>query len=502
MLDSVRARLTLWYTAILALVLIVFAVTAYFFLARILQQRTDDALAEMASAFSETVAAEDRERPANGPDGNPAATSAPAAGGADDDAVIEAVNEFRLRDYQFIVYDRSRRIVAASADPAHPESKATVAPFLPPVPGLLDSFPRSYSESGAYASFAGHPGEVRAFARTVSKNNYLLVVIRPVREQKAILERVRVALWIGIPVALLLASLGGYFLARKSLAPVTSMSEMAARMGAANLHERLPVVNESDELGRLAQVFNQLLGRLGDSFEQQRRFMADASHELRTPVAIVRGEAEVALSRAERDAEDYRESLSIVHDEGRRLTYIVEDLFTLARADAGQHAIRREGFYLDETVVDSVRAMRTLAASKGVAVEHAKMQELPFRGDEELIRRMLVNLLDNAIKYTPAGGHITVNCETQGETYVLTVSDTGAGIPRSAQPHIFERFYRADAARSRAENADGTRATTSGAGLGLSIARLAAESHAGRLELLHSDEHGSVFVATLPLPST
>jgi signal transduction histidine kinase len=279
------------------------------------------------------------------------------------------------------------------------------------------------------------------------------------------------------------------------------MSETAARIGAANLHERLPVINERDELGRLAQAFNKLLARLDESFEQQRRFMADASHELRTPVAIVRGESEVALSRDGREAGDYRESLAIVHDEGRRLTHIVEDLFTLARADAGQNPLKLTDFYLDEAVAECVRAVRTLASGQGVSLDsNAPREEMPFRGDEELIRRMLLNLLDNAIKFTQPNGRVSVACETMGKEYVLMVSDTGVGIPVEAQSQIFQRFYRADKARSRTVTANSHAAATSGAGLGLAIARLVAEAHQGKLELIRSDERGSVFVATLPAP--
>ncbi len=181
------------------------------------------------------------------------------------------------------------------------------------------------------------------------------------------------------------------------------------------------------------------------------------------------------------------------------MTRIVEDLFTLARADAGQHSLNPTDFYLDETCDECVRAMRTLAATRGVSVEQDAANEMPFHGDEDLIRRMLSNLLDNALKYPPAGGRVAVKCEVRGDAYVLTVSDTGIGIPVEMQPFIFERFYRADKARSREESAGGA-AAGNGAGLGLSISRLVAEAHGGRLELLRSDEHGSVFVATLPAP--
>jgi heavy metal sensor kinase len=295
-----------------------------------------------------------------------------------------------------------------------------------------------------------------------------------------------------IPIAILLASGGGYFLARKSLAPVVAMSSQAGRIGAANLHERLAVQNEKDELGHLAGSFNSLLDRLSQSFERQQRFMADASHELRTPVAILRGESEVALSQQARSAEDYRESLGVLHQEAARLTHIVEDLFTLTRADAGQYPLQPRDFYLDELAAECVHSARTLALAKKIALNIDEAAESPIQADESLLRRMILNLLDNAIKYTPEGGRVTVSCRRVGKDYALTITDTGGGIPAELQPRIFERFFRADKARSRAENDGG------GAGLGLSISRWIVEAHHGRLELTRSDPTGSTFTAYFP----
>jgi signal transduction histidine kinase len=185
-----------------------------------------------------------------------------------------------------------------------------------------------------------------------------------------------------------------------------------------------------------------------------------------------------------------------VGEQARRLARIVEELFTLARADAGQRAIERKSFYLDELVAETARAAGVLASRKGVLMECAPAPEAPFHGDEGLLRQMILNLLDNAIKHTPTGGRVRLSLEQRNSEYAVTVADTGAGVPVEAQPHIFRRFYRADKARSRAWVADG-----GGAGLGLSIAKWIAEAHDGRLELAHSDETGSTFVASFPLSS-
>src|SRR5260370_3084566 len=273
------------------------------------------------------------------------------------------------------------------------------------------------------------------------------------------------------------------------------MSGQAGGIGAANLHERLAVQSDRDELGHLARSFNSLLDRLSQSFERQRRFMADASHELRTRVAILRGEAEVALSQHARSPEEYRESLGVLHQEAERLTHIVEDLFTLTRADAGQYPLQPREFYLDELVSECVHSARTLALAKKICLNFEEASESPISADESLLRRMILNLLDNAIKYTLDGGRVTVTCHREGENYVLSITDTGAGIPTELQPRIFERFFRVDKARSRAESDGGV------AGLRLSISRWIAEAHHGRLELTRSDSTGSTFSAYLPVES-
>lgn len=217
--------------------------------------------------------------------------------------------------------------------------------------------------------------------------------------------------------------------------------------------------------------------------------MADASHELRTPVAIVRGEADVALSREDRDPASLRESLRVVGEEGRRLSRIVEDLFTLARADAGQHPLVPADLYLDELVEECVRAYQSLAAERGIRLSCRSPVEVAYRGDEALLRRMVLNLLDNAPKHTASAGSVEVALTSAPGAVRIEVRDTGSGIPPAARAHVFERFYRADVARTRARG---------GAGLGLPIARWIAESHHGSLVLADTGPHGTTFVASLP----
>jgi len=480
MLDSVRVRLTLWYTAVVAVVLILLAVLTYFLYARNIAQRTDSNLVEIADAFATTFNAELADE--IGPD-------------APNKAARKAMVEHRFRDVLFAFQDSQGHPLLSSLDlPSAVRSKEHSTPEL----FASRDFQAAASLAGSahpFRTIHGERGAYRAYARSLSASGrlFILVALQSLRPQRELLGDIRNSFLGIIPIALLLAALGGYFLARKSLAPVASMASKARTIGAANLHDRLAVSNQRDELGQLAISFNDLLDRLEASFERQRRFIADASHELRTPVAILRGEAEVTLSRPDRSPAEYREALTVLRDESQRLAHIIEDLFTLTRADAGQYPITPRDFYLDELACDVLRHARSLALAKEITLSPSIEPELLFHGDEALIRRLLLNLLDNAIKYTSKGGNVTLECKKQSAHYVLSITDSGPGISPELQSRIFERFFRADKARSRSETDSG------GAGLGLSIARWIAEAHHGRLELARSEASGSTFTVFLPI---
>lgn len=464
MFDSVRIRLTLWYVGVLAVLLIAFAALTYFLVVRVLSEEIDENLESMTWTFKASVETEKAENE------NEHDVSEDIRG---------VIGESRFRDYDFAVYDENGRKIGATF--ADEKLDDALLKLNDPVPsfttlGLGKRQLRAYSVRLEYGT-----------------QRYRLFVLYSLKDQIRFLNRLRSIYLVIVPLALILTGLGGYFLARKSLAPVADMSRRAATISATNLHERLPVKNERDELGDLANVFNRLLMRLENSFDLQRRFMADASHELRTPLAIVRGESEVALSKKDRPAPELRESLAIVHDESKRLTGIVEDLFTLARADAGQLRISFTQFYLDELLHDCVRAVQVLAKKRNVSLELKALPELPLEGDEQLLRRLFLNLMDNAIKYNREGGKVTVGGEKDAAGCRIMVEDTGIGISAPEQAEVFERFYRADKARSRSE---GT--FTSGSGLGLSIALWIARQHQGSIEIVSSNEQGSVFSVRLP----
>ena len=318
---------------------------------------------------------------------------------------------------------------------------------------------------------------------------YLIVAGSSLEPTDEELESLRRVLAYVIPIALVLAGGGGWFLARQSLAPVAAMAERAHKIGVEDLSARLPVVNPRDELGLLAEAFNDLLNRLETSLVQQRLFMADASHELRTPVAISRTAAAVALQQPHRDEHEYRDTLAIVEQQTTRLSRIVDDMFTLARADTGRYPMRRTPMYLDEVVTDAVRAARVVADTKGVSIELTTVESASFTGDEELVSRLIGNLLDNAIRHAPRDSAVRVDLEPRADGYELSVSDCGAGIPLEIQSHVFERFVQGDPAGA---------STVGGAGLGLAVARWIARAHGGDVTLVGSSHEGTTFAAVLP----
>jgi len=473
--QSLRARLTLWYTLVLGAPLVAFAGASFLVLDRALLHRADSFLDDAIGAFTTELASEQQEEP----------TAALA--------IRSSLRDIRFHDMQLAVFDASGVPAAVGA----PDSTAPHRPrrLLDAAAIAAELRARPVSLRQTFTMGRGDRAlRVTVERATVFRTRYLVAAAYPLHGNRETMELVGTTYLIAIPLLLLIAAGGGYFLAARSLAPVAAMSAHAAEISATNLNERLPVGNRRDELGALAHVVNGLLERLEASFAQQRRFMADASHELRTPVAVLRTEADVTLSRPHRTEAEYRESVAVMRDAARRLGRIVDDLFLLARADAGHLPIRREPLYLEEIVDAAARAVRALAQERGVRIELLPLEDSPFRGDADLLGRLLLNLLDNAIKHSPPGGAVTLSLVHGEGHYDIRVADTGAGIPADAQRQIFDRFFRVNKARSREEGGE-----TSGAGLGLAIARWVAEAHGGRLDLVRSDASGSEFRVTLPV---
>jgi two-component system OmpR family sensor kinase len=469
---SVRARLTLWYTLVLSLPLAAFAVGSFALFSRTLYDRTDAFIGDGLAVFTREVAAERRVIPTT------------------IDAIRRTLLEVRFQDFDLLVLDESGALLARSA-PRHDDGRDAMAAKLADV---LAALPARDSAGVGIRTLAHSTGPQRLHVRPLAVDNRRLTVVGvyPLREVEQALQRIRALFLIAIPLLIASAAIGGWFLAKRSFEPVSAMAARAAEIGATTLHERLPVITD-DELGALARVLNQLLDRLEQSFAQQRRFMADASHELRTPAAVVRAEADVTLSREHRTEAEYRESMHVVQDAARRLTRIVDDIFLLARADAGHLVMQPTALHLEDVAHDAVRAVQHIANERHVRVDLAKVTAAPVTGDADLLGRVLLNVLDNAIKHAPDGGRVEVTLTRNGGSHALSVVDDGPGIPAEHQARVFERFYRVDSARSRTE-----RSATSGAGLGLAISRRIAEMHGGRLELVSSRPGRTEFRVDLP----
>jgi heavy metal sensor kinase len=465
-IDSIRGRLTVWYASLLLIVLIASGMVSYAIARRQIQRSTDSSMAATAREFAAGLADEATESHGT--------------------LHVRSANEL-LADYR----DNDRGIVLLTGD-----GREFAAHTTKPAKSLDRTLLHSRVASHQFGFATLHQGaDVRLFLlpARIGGGSFVIAIAQSLTAQDDTLADLREAMLITIPLALLFISLGGYFLARESLAPVVRMSAKAHAISATNLSERIEVANARDELGQLAATLNDLLARLEESFAAQRRFMADASHELRSPIAILQGELDVTLSRDDRDAADYRDSLEVMRRSVRRLTRIVRDLFLLARTDAGEVPLKDEPVYLGDVIAQTVRAFRTLGAERQVTLVAQCTEDVTVRGDEDLLQRMTGNLIENAIKYTLSDSEVVIACSMTANQVRITVEDHGPGVPGHLVDRIFERFFRVDAARGTTRSKDG-----SGAGLGLPIARWIAEAHGGTLTLEKSDGGGSVFVATLP----
>jgi heavy metal sensor kinase len=324
----------------------------------------------------------------------------------------------------------------------------------------------------------------------VGSQSYLIQVAAPLDDFYDALHRFAMLLLVSIPILLLCAAGGGYWLSWRALAPFDQITQTAGSIGVQNLSSRLAVPQSRDVLQRLSETFNSMLERLEAAFKKITQFTADASHELRTPIAVMRTRTELSLRKA-RTVEEYRAALEKNHSDLEKTSDLVERLMLLARADYGAEVLSLSTVNLGDIVRDSCIQGRTLSETKQISF-HEHTQDFPLwvKADAHALRRLFLILIDNAIKYTPIGGRVEVLVATENGSVLAAVSDTGIGIAAEDLPNVFERFYRADKARSRASG---------GVGLGLSIGRWIVEAHAGAIEVESSLGKGSVFRVRLPL---
>lgn len=333
--------------------------------------------------------------------------------------------------------------------------------------------------------------EVRLYAAPFaagSVTTFAIVVGRTTAEIRDVLSTLKSILGISALVIIVLVGLGGAFLASRTLKPVDRMTGTAQDISESDLSRRIDV-NSEDELGRLASTLNKMIERLEVAFKRQRDFTADASHEMRTPLAVIQAESTLALEK-ERTAAEYRKSLELISQEVDYMSEVLGKLLFLARSDAGKEPLKFEEVNLGELITQLGTDMDVLAREKGLNFSLGAVENVTLKGDKIKLRQMFLNVMANAIRFTPSGGYISTTLVTQKDRAIVTVTDTGIGIAAEHLPLLFERFYRVDKARSRSEG---------GSGLGLAIAKHIAELHKGRIEVESEIGKGSTFRLILPV---
>lgn len=456
----IRVKLTAWYFAVLAATLALFGAVAFFAMQKSIERTVDENLRDRASDVQKLMARVAREDPESLAD--------------------------ELREHAELQEEGGLLQVADSEGRWVYRSRLMKG---------LDVPLKQVSEPTTYNLRIWRPHRklhLRILATSVSLSgqSYEIEVAAPMGDYREALDHFESLLLMLSPTLLLLASAGGYWMSRRALKPVDEITRTAQNISHKNISSRLTVPQSRDELQRLSETLNGMLERLEGAFKRITQFTGDASHELRTPVALMRTTAELSLRKPRSDAE-YREALSQILKELERTSDLIEKLMLLARADSGAEAIHFERIDLAESLREACGQGRTLADAKQLTFEQQiGNSNLFVEGDKHALERLFLILMDNAVKYTQPGGQVTVSLVISKDFAAVEVRDTGIGIASEDLPHIFERFYRAEKARSR---------EFGGIGLGLSIGRWIAEAHGGIIEVESNVGRGSVFRVRLPL---
>jgi len=443
---SIRTRLTIWYLVVMVVLLLLFSTLAYFIPARRLYQNLDNSL--QARAFQLKATGFSSAQP----------------------------NELLLS------FNSSGNLIQEFGPVIDVPS---IAPLVKQAQIGEDVF---------LTTETSDKQGVRLYATSIRVpfNDQIVIVVGQLTSGvTGPLAAFRFVLIIAGVIVVVMAGIGGLFLASRVLRPVEQITKTAQEIGEGDLSRRIDV-KTNDELGKLASTLNEMIGRLEEAFNRQRQFTADASHELRTPLAIMQAEATLALSK-ERTEDDYRKSLETISQESSYMSSVIGKLLFLARSDAGKEQLTFENVDIKNLIVELSTNIEALAQDKSIKFTVDAQESLIVNGDKVKLRQLFINILENAIRYTPNDGNISVSAVKKDENALVAISDTGIGIPPEHLPHIFERFYRVDKARSRAEG---------GVGLGLAIAKYIAESHGGKIKLESQIGKGTTFRITIPLKKT
>lgn len=480
MLNSVRFRITLWYAAALAVTLCIFSLLVYNSLEKSLDENLDQLLAVRAEGVADALEAYlETERIEVG------RVSATAAKGGAFYKIAPELVRLRTEDPRLATVEL--RILDAGG--VELESSRGGAPALPERT-LKDAL----KGNAAYDTIktdggAGPENTFRSYSTPASGTGgavYIVQAYRSTYHTQFALKNLRVMMAALVPLIVLLTGAFGMFFARVALRPVASMSRTIRQITAENLSLRLKPPGTRDEIRELADLFNAMLARLEDSFLSERRFIQDVSHELKTPLTILKGELEVALKKA-RSPVEYAAVLASNLEETEKMSLIVGDLLTLARFDNREVRLERAGVNLKSLLDSLIKKLSGLAEKSGIGIELSAPAALEVEADSGQLSRLFLNLLDNAIKYSGPGGTIKIAINDQGGRPAVTITDFGAGIKAEDLPHIFNRFYRADSSRS-----------SSGFGLGLAIAKSIAEAHGAEIKAESTPGAGSAFTVIFP----
>jgi heavy metal sensor kinase len=470
---SIRFRLTVWYAGLMAGLLLLFGASTYIGLREFLNWSLKESLRNQARQIGESFLIDVH-----------------ASG---ENYVIEEIDEH----YAPELNDRFVRVTRADGSVLYASGRPKEGGFDPSSLSVMN--PATSREFSREEHLPG--GELLIFtlpfmARDGSR--FLIEVGAAYEQVEGVLRGLLIALALGLPLTVAIAIGGGYLLMRRAFRPVDEITHRAEQITSRNLSLRLPVGDTGDEIERLSIALNQMIARLDESFQYIRRFTADASHELRTPLTVLRGELEAIAQSLEyprnpqhTDMDSVaRDTVGSLLEETERLSRIVESLLAISRLDAGEAQMEHVNFDLAELAVTTTEQMRLLAEDKNVSLVCETNGSVEVQGDRARLKQVVVNLLDNAIKYTGEGGEARVRVRSENAQALLEVADTGIGIPAEALPHLFERFYRVDKARSR---------QMGGVGLGLAIVKSIVTAHGGRVNVESAEGRGSRFRVELPM---